>query len=114
MPDKIDGHSIVPTLLGKGKQKRHEFMYWEWQRGRNLQQAVRHGNWKVIKKKKEWEVYDLAKDPGETKDLSAQHGKLIRRVETWIAENRTAPPKLVDPRGKDGKAFRTPKETVSK
>jgi len=27
-PNAIDGISVVPTLLGKGNQKRHEFLYW--------------------------------------------------------------------------------------
>jgi arylsulfatase A-like enzyme len=28
-PKDIDGISIVPTLLGAGKQARHEYLYWE-------------------------------------------------------------------------------------
>ena len=113
VPKTIDGLSFAPTLLGKGKQKRHEFMYWEWSR-KQLQRGVRHGKWKLVQKKKAWEVYDLSTDIGETKDLAANHGDLIRRVEAWVARNRTEPPRLFDPRGENGKAFRTPKEAVTK
>ncbi|MGF1579748.1 MAG: arylsulfatase [Gemmataceae bacterium] len=112
LPKDIDGISFVPTLLTNGKQKRHKFMYWEWGRKR-LQRGVRHGQWKLVKKKTKWEVYDLSTDLGETKDLSAKHANLIRIVETWIAKNRTEPPRLIDPRGEGGKAFRTPKVPVS-
>ena len=40
-PDGLDGISIVPTLLGQGKQPRHEFMYWEFHEGPSSTQAVR-------------------------------------------------------------------------
>jgi len=41
-PGDIDGISIVPTLTGKGTQKRHDFLYWEFS-PRGGKQAVRRG-----------------------------------------------------------------------
>ena len=40
-PKNIDGISVLPTLLGKGKQKQHEYMYWQYG-----VRAARSGKWK--------------------------------------------------------------------
>ena len=70
-PTKIDGISILPTLLGKkAKQKKHKYLYWEL---RN-QQAIRMGDWKAIRflkkdMKDEFHVYNLKEDIGEKHDL---------------------------------------------
>ncbi len=29
-PENIDGISFLPTLLGKKKQAKHEYLYWEF------------------------------------------------------------------------------------
>ena len=44
----IDGSSILPTLLKKGKRTAHEYFYWEFHE-QNGRQAVRWMNWKGIK-----------------------------------------------------------------
>ncbi len=112
VPKDIDGISFVPTLLAKGKQRKHEFMYWEWGSTKSPRRAVRHKNWALVQQKQGWEVYDLTKDIGQTKNLADQHPKLIRTVDAWVRRTRTVPPPLVDPRGKDGKAYRTPTVAV--
>ena len=43
VPKDIDGISVLPTLLGKGKQKQHEYMYWQYG-----VRAARAGKWKGI------------------------------------------------------------------
>lgn len=69
-PADIDGVSFLPTLLGKNdEQKQHDYLYWEignWT-------AIRQGDWRGVRPKANaaWELYDLAADPGETKDLAA-------------------------------------------
>jgi len=52
--------------------------------------ALRKGNWKIVYMtpwshgKGEWELFDLSKDPGETRDLSAEEpGKLKELKELW-------------------------------
>src|SRR5205085_8869768 len=37
-PDGLDGISVAPTLLGRGEQKQHEALYWEFHE-RGFQQA---------------------------------------------------------------------------
>ena len=67
---QTDGISFVPSIRGKGVQKKHNHLYWEFheQGGR---QAVRQGNWKAVRLNAAGhanapvELYDLAKDPGE-------------------------------------------------
>lgn len=72
-PDNIDGISYLPTLLGiKGKQQTHDYLYWE----RNQSQAIRKGDMKAAisydktTQKQKVEIYNLAKDPYEKKDLA--------------------------------------------
>ena len=70
-----DGLSIVPSLLGKGNQKAHDYLYWEFHEGGG-KQAVRQGTWKAVRLNvnkadaSTLELYDLAKDPGEKQDIS--------------------------------------------
>ena len=90
-PKHSDGVSLVPTLLGKGKQKIHEFLYWEFH-GYGGQQAVRLGDWKAIRKdlhkgKTHLYLYDLAKDLGEEKDISAEHPKIVEQITKIMADN---------------------------
>lgn len=67
-PPGIDGLSILPTLLGEKGQREHDYLYWEM----GNQVAIRQGNWRAVKGK-QWELYDLASDPSESHDLSAEH-----------------------------------------
>ena len=74
---KTDGLSFLPTLLGKDGQQQHEFMYWEY----NGQTAVRMKNWKAYQKGKgNWELYDLAKDIEEKKNVAATNPKILEQL----------------------------------
>ncbi|MBM3992627.1 MAG: arylsulfatase [Planctomycetes bacterium] len=96
-PKDIDGISMLPTLLEKGEQKKHEFLYWEFP-GYGGQQAVRLGDWKAIRQSMhkgnmKLQLYDLAKDIGETKDVSADHPEIVARIERIMREQHV-PSKL--------------------
>jgi len=95
VPEACDGMSIVPTLLGKGQQKQHEFLYWEY----GNQRAVRMGKWKGWRKmatggKKKgvspWQLYDLSKDVGETTDLADKHPEIVARIDAIAKREHTA------------------------
>ena len=92
LPEDIDGKSIIPTLLGNAaEQKRHEYLYREWDRGW-LQWAVRHGRWRLVSDGRgQWHVFDLETDLSEANDSASEHPGLIANADEWVAANRTDP-----------------------
>ena len=107
-PKSLDGISIVPTLTGKGEQPKHEFLYWEFP-GYGGQQAVRAGNWKIVRQNmskglSDFELYDLEADPAESKNLAAEHPEVVKRLQL-LAQQQHSPSQQfplpsVDPRAK--------------
>lgn len=91
-PEEIDGISFLPTLLGAGDQKKHEYLYWEFheQGGR---QAIRKDNWKLVRldvknpEKTRSELYDLSTDIGEQHDLAAKHPQLVTEMLELIEQS---------------------------
>ena len=81
----IDGISLVPTFLNNGKQKQHEYFYWEFHEN-DGRQAVRWGKWKAIKlgvtknPNPPIELYDLEKDPGEANDVATQYPTVVKKM----------------------------------
>lgn len=88
-PGGLDGISMARALRGE-KQAAHEFMYWEFHE-RGFQQAVRTGNWKAVRLKKDapLELYDLASDPSEQRDVAAANPEVIAKITTFLASART-------------------------
>lgn len=91
LPDEIDGISFLPTLLGNGKQKEHEYLFWEFhEQGGKM--AVRTGNWKAVRlninktPQGETELYDLSSDIGETKNVASSNPDIIRKMEEIMKE----------------------------
>ncbi len=89
-----DGVSLVPTLCGHSeKQEHHEWLYWEIvdREGNPRMRAARHGDWKFVQNKRSEpvELYNLAEDLGEQRNLAAEHPELVKEFEAWYAENRT-------------------------
>jgi arylsulfatase len=86
-PDRIDGISMLPTLLGQPDgQRRHDYLYWEL----NGRQAIRMGDWKAIRiKMGKIQLYNLADDIAESTDVSDRHPVLIARFEMLFQTART-------------------------
>jgi len=102
VPDGIDGISVLPTLLGKGVQKKHEYLYWELPKYDKAtgtfadgvpMQAVRMGNWKGVRPEAggPLELYDLAKDIGEKTNVAAKFPAIVKKLEAICASARHAP-----------------------
>jgi arylsulfatase A-like enzyme len=89
-PASIDGVSILPTLLGTGTQQQADFLYWEFHEG-GFQQALRSGDWKAIRPKLggPLQLYNLRSDVGEERDVAAQHGDVVARVDAYLKAART-------------------------
>jgi arylsulfatase A-like enzyme len=84
-PKNTDGLSILPTLLGSGRQKKHEFLFWDFT-GYGGQQAVRLGNWKGLRRNlhignTKIELYDLGNDTGEQHDVADRYPEIVRRID---------------------------------
>lgn len=88
-PAGIDGMSMTRALRGESQPK-HEYMYWEFHE-RGFQQAVRTGEWKAIRLKKDapLELYDLPDDPNEQHDIAAAHPDVIAKIEKYLKTART-------------------------
>ena len=90
-----DGVSLVPSLKGE-KLKREAPLFWHYphygNQGGAPYGAIRDGDWKLI----EWfedgsfELYNIRKDPGETKNLAANEPKKVKalheRMVAWRKE----------------------------
>ena len=85
-----DGISILPTLTGKGRQRLHDHLYWEFHETDML--AVRRGDWKLVVKRGQPSLYNLADDPHEDHDLAAAHPDIVRLLVQKIYEDHTDSP----------------------
>jgi arylsulfatase A-like enzyme len=85
----LDGMSMARALRGQA-QPSHAFLYWEFHE-RGFQQAVRMGSWKAVRLKKDspLELYDLAADPTEQRDVALANAGVIGRIEEYLKSART-------------------------
>ncbi len=100
-PAGLDGLSLVPTLLGEGKQAQHEFLYWEFHE-RGPQQAVRMGDWKALRLKQggPLQLYDLKTDLGEKHNVAGEHSDVVAKIEVYLKTARTPSATWPIPAGK--------------
>lgn len=91
-PADTDGLSLVPELLGEAaagrKQAQHDYLYWEtagWS-------AIRQGQWRAVRPKpnQPWELYDLAADPSESKNVAAEQPAIVTKLAA-LAEKAHVP-----------------------
>ena len=99
-PAGLDGQSLWAAITSGKTSARTAPMLWVFPEYGG-QVAVRLGDFKVVRQGLKtktpgaWEVYDLAADPAETKDLAAKRADLVAQAETLlrreVAENKTFP-----------------------
>jgi arylsulfatase A-like enzyme len=95
-PEKLDGISIAPALLGEKQagraQQNHDFLYWEFHEG-GFSQAVRMGDWKLVRrpygKDPAAELYNLKSDVGEAKNVAGEYKDVVAKIETYLKDART-------------------------
>lgn len=88
---RFDGVNLLPFLTGKKSGRPHETLYWRL--GEHM--AIRKGDWKLVKTSEgplkeanpsafndlsSAELYNLAEDIGETKNLAAAHPEKAREL----------------------------------
>lgn len=88
-PRNIDGVDLMPFLTGQQSGVPHETFYWR----QGSKTALRHGDWKLVNMQRNlaqprWELYDIARDLGETRDLAQENPDKVTELETiWRQTN---------------------------
>jgi arylsulfatase len=89
----MEGRSLVPVFQGHSRDG-HEWLFWEHLGSK----AARCGNWKIVSfgegdpsQFKIWELYDLATDRSETRNLAEKHPERVAAMaQAWRSwANRT-------------------------
>jgi arylsulfatase A-like enzyme len=82
----LDGVNLLPYLRGEKSGAPHHQLF--WRAGQNI--ALRQGNWKVIRQMERgvpnpsFQLFDLARDPGESADLSAAAPEQLQQLRTAL------------------------------
>jgi len=88
----IDGRDPLPALKGEADSP-HQALHWMWVQGRKEQwSGMREGDHKLLRSANDapWELYNLASDVGEAKDLAPQEPDLVKRLARHFEEWRQA------------------------
>jgi arylsulfatase A-like enzyme len=101
---KLDGVDLKPFVTGANKARPHDLLYWRF----GEQWAVRSGDWKLVVSHNgsgKPELYNLASDVGESKDLAAANPERVAELQMlydrWSAEQ--AEPTVRDAENKGAK-----------
>ena len=111
---KLDGVSLMPLLRGDKVDWPDRMLFFQWHRGDEPEMyracAARSQRWKLVQprgvgagpftEKPRFELYDMAADPFEMKDLAGEHPEVVERMkrayEDWFKDVRAtrgfAPP----------------------
>lgn len=89
-----DGFSMVPTLLGQGTQKQHDYRYWEFYEGGG-KRAILKGDWKLIlyntnsDLNPRAELFSLGRDESEQKNVVGQHPEVVAELRSLMESDHT-------------------------
>ena len=88
-PDRLDGISVLPSILGN-PQSKDRFLYWEFFEN-GFQQAVRWKDWKAVRLAlgEPLELYDLASDESETNNIASENPDIVAKFEAYLKVART-------------------------
>lgn len=91
-PPDLNSVSLVPTLLGRGSQPKHDYLYWEFYEQGVSQAILLDGRWKAIRLKSPTapiQLFDLQNDPAEKKNVAAEQAALVAKAESLMRTVRT-------------------------
>lgn len=96
-----DGISLLPTLLANGEQKKHEYLYWNFDE-QGGKRAVLQWPWKLIHlntgatakggkakgqpKPLEVQLFNLDTDIGEQQNVASENAELVKNLEAKMQE----------------------------
>src|SRR5205823_5447643 len=75
---RLDGIDILPALSGRSPLVQRQ-LFWR-KKGPAPQRAVRSGPWKLMQDGVNLYLFDVATDPGERHDVTADHLELVRKL----------------------------------
>lgn len=97
----FDGKSLLPVLEGRAKTLPRNLFFSNG--GGDGEWAVRAGDWKLVAVREERELFNLAKDPSEEKDVKGQYpakvAELTELYDAWLDE-------MAEPLSGDGKRWK--------
>jgi arylsulfatase A-like enzyme len=95
---QLDGVNLLPYISGEKPGKPHKTLFWRYKAWSNKPEqdgwAVRKGDWMLVRNG--WSrtppaLYNLASDPGQSKDLSRKqpelYDDLLRMWKQWDSQN---------------------------
>jgi len=109
-PKNVDGVNLIPFLSEENSAAPHETLFWR-SGGPGAMYGARRGNWKLFRAGANApELYDLAADIGETKNLAAEKPEVVAELVAAISEweKGTIKPTFESPKG--GKPATKPKK----
>ena len=75
---------ILPFLRGQKSGDPHEALFWRWlDFPKDPLRAMRSGPWRLLLGKTD-QLYNLANDPGETKDLAAENPEKVAALKAMF------------------------------
>ncbi len=83
VPASLDSISLAPTLLDRGPQPKHDFLYWEFYEEGVSQAVLLEGHWKGLRLKTTsapLQLFDLDHDLAEQHDIAAKHPEVVARI----------------------------------
>ncbi len=103
IPSGLDGLSLKNNLTSADAHVPREALYWEFP-AYGGQQALRWGDWKAIRPRLlgktpsiEMELYNLAEDPSESRNLASEHPELVEKISQLMKASRVPSPKFPIP-----------------
>jgi len=89
-PFQTDGISFLPTLLNQKNQKKHDYLYWEFNH-KGGRKAVRMGKWKGVlyqaikNPNAKIELYNLEIDPSESNNIAKQYPEIVKKIDGFMS-----------------------------
>lgn len=84
--ERLDGRSLILLLSGKPTDALERPLFWRV----GAKHCVRSGDWKLIRDGKDWQLYDLTHDIGESNNIAASHPDRVQQMsrlwDKWNAE----------------------------
>lgn len=108
-----DGISMLPLLKNSGKQKQHQYLYWEFYEEGGKQSVLSYP-WKLIKmntttfsENGKWELYNLISDPQEKSNVVNTNKRQLKRLSKFIDKAHQPHPNMSIDKPRPGQGGKT-------